>query len=90
MSLLVDTLCWRTCNSWFMTMERVFYFGKDDLTPGIALQLVRKEMKGELSPGVREQVKAGARHVQEIVNSNKTVYGITTGFGEFSNVTRAS
>lgn len=64
-----------------MPMETIFLFGKQHLTAGIALRLAKGEIKGALSPEVREKILASAKDVQTIVDSGKTVYGINTGFG---------
>ncbi|EFA81234.1 histidase [Heterostelium album PN500] len=43
--------------------------------------------KVALTPEVEEIIQKGRRVIDEIVASNKVVYGINTGFGLFSNVT---
>jgi histidine ammonia-lyase len=58
-----------------------FQYGQDQLTVGTALQLARKEIKGELSPETRNKVQASALAVANIAKGEKAVYGINTGFG---------
>ncbi|MFC5625090.1 histidine ammonia-lyase [Algoriphagus winogradskyi] len=58
-----------------------FQYGQDQLTVGTALQLARKEIKGELSPETRDKIQASALAVANIANREKAVYGINTGFG---------
>lgn len=66
-------------------MKIAFNYGSDHLTSGIALEIANGSIKGILSPGTIERVKKSEAHVQEIISSGKTVYGVNTGFGILAN-----
>ncbi|MBI3787056.1 MAG: aromatic amino acid lyase, partial [Ignavibacteriales bacterium] len=40
----------------------------------------------KLSPGAKKQIAAARNLVESWIQSGETIYGVTTGFGEFSNV----
>ena len=50
-------------------------------------QVARNNMKVELCEEAVERVKKSRTIVDEIVENNKVIYGITTGFGKFADVT---
>jgi len=58
-----------------------FALGLDRLTAGTALKIARGEMTWQLSAKTIEKVRASRKAVEAIVESEKTVYGINTGFG---------
>lgn len=58
-----------------------FQYGIDQLTVSSALAIASGSLKGILGKASREKVLASQQHVQEIVNTNRTVYGVNTGFG---------
>lgn len=58
-----------------------FQFGTDRLTVCNAIALSKKDMQGVLDNDTRQRIRASRAHVQEIVESRTTVYGINTGFG---------
>ncbi|CDT22966.1 histidine ammonia-lyase [Sphingobacterium faecium] len=60
---------------------KIFQYGNDQLTCSIAMQLATGRIKGELTASTIEKVVQSAQYVQDIVDSNKIVYGINTGFG---------
>lgn len=62
-------------------MYEDFRYGVDRLTVGIALDLADGRRRGVLCRQAREQVLACQAHVEQIVHSHQTVYGVTTGFG---------
>ena len=62
-------------------MNLTFNYGSDHLTSGIALDIANGKIKGVLSAGSIQKINQSQQHVQDIVSSNKTVYGINTGFG---------
>src|SRR5215213_7322382 len=62
-----------------------FNYGTGKLTSGIAIKLLNGSIKGSLPPQTIQAIKASQQYVQEIVNTNKTVYGINTGFGILAN-----
>lgn len=67
------------------TKERTFEYGIDQLTVGKALAIASGELKGMLSREARERITRSQQQVQQIVDDNRTVYGITTGFGILAN-----
>ena len=62
-------------------MNLTFNYGSDHLTSGIALDIANGRVKGILSAGSIQKINQSQQYVQDIVSSNKTVYGINTGFG---------
>jgi len=66
-------------------MPERFNYGIDHLTSSIALLLASGKVKGVLNDTALEKIKTSQQHVQRIVENNKTVYGITTGFGILAN-----
>ncbi len=66
-------------------METNFNYGKDQLTIAKTIALASGKIKGILSDEVKAIISRSQQHVQDIVNQNKTVYGINTGFGILAN-----
>lgn len=64
----------------FESMEQ-FRYGIDEMKAGVALKLAQAKIKGVLSDDSLDQILASSAAVEEIVASDKTVYGINTGFG---------
>jgi len=62
-------------------MSKTFFYGKDHLTVGMALELVSAQCYGELHPDVLKKVNKSQQIVNSIVQGDKAVYGINTGFG---------
>ena len=62
-----------------------FRYGKDHLTTGIAIAIASGKCKGILSPDTVSKVRSSQQHVQKIVEDDKTVYGVNTGFGILAN-----
>lgn len=58
-----------------------FEYGIDFLTAGIALDIANGKRKGVLIDSVRKKIQKSHTDVQKIVNGNKVVYGVNTGFG---------
>lgn len=58
-----------------------FRYGIDRLTPGLALDLCRGRIKGELTAEVIGRIQKNREAVEQIVADKRTVYGINTGFG---------
>jgi len=58
-----------------------FKYGEDFLTTGIALEIASGKRKGILTENVRTKIRQSHEAVRKIVNSNKVVYGVNTGFG---------
>ena len=66
-------------------MTTDFRYGQDHLTTGIAIAIASGRQKGILSPDTISKVRSSHQHVQTIVDEDKTVYGINTGFGILAN-----
>ncbi len=66
-------------------MNDTFHYGIDSLTPSKALDIAQGKLKGILSPEAREKIEESQRQVSAIVEQERTVYGINTGFGILSN-----
>jgi histidine ammonia-lyase len=66
-------------------MSSTFNYGSDLLTSGVALAIANGKIKGILSPDTTKRVSQSQKHVQDIITSNKTVYGVNTGFGILAN-----
>lgn len=64
----------------------MFQYGKDKLTVSIAMDLIRKNIKGTLSEEVKEVIKKSEKNVAEIAEGSQTVYGVNTGFGPLCSV----
>lgn len=62
-----------------------FLYGSEHLTVQKAIHLAAGKLKGELNEAVRINVLRSQREVEEIAANEKTVYGITTGFGILAN-----
>lgn len=62
-------------------MKHPFQFGKDTLTPGIALALARGQLRGVFAPDTIDKIKKSQADVAEIASGDQVVYGINTGFG---------
>lgn len=66
-------------------MSNQFQYGVDMLTVNTALAIAAGTIKGVLSPAAIQKIRASQQAVQEIVDKNKTVYGVNTGFGILAN-----
>lgn len=64
-------------------MKEVVITGHD-LTLGQIVKVSRHFAPVTLSPEARERVRESRRYVEELVRQGRIVYGITTGFGKFS------
>jgi histidine ammonia-lyase len=62
-------------------MINSFFYGIDQLTPGICLQIASGTIKAVLNNEAREKLSASKKEVQKIVVRKEPVYGINTGFG---------
>ncbi len=58
-----------------------FNYGIDYLTTGLALDIASGKVQGVIHADAREAILANRAEVEKIVASEKTVYGINTGFG---------
>ncbi len=68
-------------------MSQYFHYGSDRMSNSLALAIASGKIKGIISPAVAEKISASNRHVLQIVQNNKTVYGVNTGFGILANTT---
>jgi histidine ammonia-lyase len=66
-------------------MVKSFQYGSDKLTPAIVIALAEGTMKGIIPEDSMQLILKSCDHVEKIVSSEKTVYGINTGFGILSN-----
>ncbi|MGN6165948.1 MAG: histidine ammonia-lyase [Flavisolibacter sp.] len=66
-------------------MDNHFFYGKDKLTVKMAVMLAEGSFHGTLDKSVVAKINHSQKHVQQMVDANKTVYGVTTGFGILAN-----
>ena len=66
-------------------MPSIFNYGADKLTVSAVLAIASGKMKAILNNETVLKIKNSHQHVQQIVDENKTVYGINTGFGILAN-----
>jgi histidine ammonia-lyase len=66
-------------------MPNPFRYGSDRLTPAIVVALAEGSLSGILPEDSMVRIVKSRDNVREIVSSEKTVYGINTGFGVLSN-----
>ncbi len=66
-------------------MKQSFFYGSDHLTVRTAIMLAEGRIKGELSEAVKGKILQSQQHVRQMVEENRTVYGVTTGFGILAN-----
>ena len=62
-----------------------FKYGSDRLGVATASALAAGELMGHISADTEKRIRVSEQHVTEIVGSQKTVYGINTGFGILAN-----
>ena len=58
----------------------------NSLTIPIIDELARQKVRIRLTPAAKRRIVSARRLIDSWVESDRTVYGVTTGFGEFSNV----
>lgn len=61
--------------------KTLFYYGNEQLSPGMALEIVQGRREGVMGKEALEAVQKSHRAVAEIAAGNRAVYGINTGFG---------
>lgn len=66
-------------------MPEKFYYASDILTIEKVMALASGTLQGVLNPNVIKKIKQSQSHIQHIVENEKTVYGVNTGFGILSN-----
>jgi len=62
-----------------------FNYGKDKLTYQIAIKIANKNIETKIGLDQLEKIDASRKNVESIVGSDKTVYGVNTGFGALCN-----
>lgn len=66
-------------------MKKLFQLGEDILTVSLVNAIQNGSVALTLSWAGKERIRASADSVKKIVEQNKTVYGINTGFGILAN-----
>ena len=66
-------------------MSTNFFYGSDKLTVQTAVSLAEGRLKGILNDEVKSRIVTSQRHIQDMADAGKTVYGVTTGFGILAN-----
>ncbi len=66
-------------------MKEVFHYGTEQLTIGKTIAIASGQLKGILDENAIQKIKKSQKEVEAIVESNRTVYGINTGFGILAN-----
>ncbi len=66
-------------------MPTTFYYGIDTLTVGKAIAIANGTIKATLNDAAIQKVNKSQQQVREIVETNRTVYGVNTGFGILAN-----
>jgi histidine ammonia-lyase len=66
-------------------MPEQFRYGVDTLTVNKAIAIASGKIKGVLDDKAVQHIQVSQRAVQEIVDKNRTVYGVNTGFGILAN-----
>ena len=66
-------------------MAKQFFYGQDKLTVKSAISLAQQGLQGILNDEVKARISQSQQYVQHMVDANKTVYGVTTGFGILAN-----
>ena len=66
-------------------MGKSFFYGSDYLTVQKAVSLAEGGLQGIVNDEVRSRIVQSQRHVQEMADKGKKVYGVTTGFGILAN-----
>lgn len=68
-----------------MKQSKIFHFGEDHLTTGIALAIAEGTVQGIVSEQCFGKIEESHLRVQRIVEKGNIVYGINTGFGPLCN-----
>lgn len=66
-------------------MSSVFHYGTDRLTVDKTIAIASGKLKAALGQDAIRKVNASHASVKQIVEANKTVYGVNTGFGILAN-----
>ena len=68
-----------------LIMAQSFFYGSELLTVQKAVMLAEGSLQGRLNAQTIDKINESSAFVQQMVRSNKTVYGINTGFGILAN-----
>ena len=60
---------------------KTFFFGEGQLTPDLALQIAKNKINCEIGKLAKINIQRSRKYTLDIANSERTVYGINTGFG---------
>lgn len=66
-------------------MPQTFCYGVDKLTVEKTTLIASGNQNGILNNSAEKKISSSHQHVQQIVENNRTVYGINTGFGILAN-----
>ena len=66
-------------------MSTQFFYGQEKLTVQLAIALAQKKVYGAFSRATIDRIRQSSQYVSTMVRNDKTVYGITTGFGILAN-----
>lgn len=64
---------------------KAFKFGEDRLTVSIAMDICSGKLRGLIDTNARKKILQSQQYVQQIVDEDRTVYGVNTGFGILAN-----
>ena len=68
-----------------MNMSQSFNYGIDRLTAEKAIDIASGKINGILNDAATKKINTSQQYVEHIVENNKTVYGVNTGFGILAN-----
>src|SRR5437762_4518782 len=68
-----------------MNMSQSFNYGIDRLTAEKAIDIATGKINGILNDAATKKINTSQQYVEHIVENNKTVYGVNTGFGILAN-----
>ena len=68
-----------------MNMSQSFNYGIDKLTAEKAIDIASGKINGILDDAAIRKINTSQQYVEHIVENNKTVYGVNTGFGILAN-----
>ncbi len=66
-------------------MPQNFNYGIEKLTASVAIDIASGKVKGVLHVEAINKIQSSHQYVRQIVEDNKTVYGVNTGFGILAN-----
>jgi histidine ammonia-lyase len=64
---------------------KAFKFGEDRLTVSMAMDICLGKLRGIIDTNARTSILQSQQYVQQIVDEDRTVYGVNTGFGILAN-----